>query len=72
MAPCRLVEGHRRFRGAYRLCYHGDHRRRHDDGGSTRLGNVGLLQRDYTAPYHVRRRENVNSRLFKVVQHFRI
>jgi hypothetical protein len=35
----------RRFRGAYCLRHQGD------DGGSTHLRNVGLLQRDYMALY---------------------
>jgi len=42
IAPCSLVEVDRRFRGAYFL-------HQGDDGGSTHLWNVGLLQRDYTA-----------------------
>jgi hypothetical protein len=46
IAPCSLVEVDRRFRGAYCLLHHGD-----EDGGSTHLWNVDLLQRDYKALY---------------------
>jgi hypothetical protein len=46
IASCCLLEVHRRFRGAYCL-----HNLRPDDGGITRLWNVGLLQRDYSALY---------------------
>jgi hypothetical protein len=46
IAPWSLVEIDRRFRGEYCLHHRGD---RPDDGGSTHLWNVGLLQRDYTA-----------------------
>jgi hypothetical protein len=45
IAPFSLVEVDQRFRNVYCL-HHG-----HDDGGSTHLWNVGLLQLDYTALY---------------------
>jgi hypothetical protein len=44
IAPCSLVEGGPRFRGACCL-HHPDH------GGSTHLWNVGVLLRDCTALY---------------------
>jgi hypothetical protein len=46
IAPCSPVEVDLYFRGAYCLHY-----RSSDDGDSTHLWNVCLLQRDYTALY---------------------
>jgi hypothetical protein len=46
IAPCIKVKVYRRFRSTY--CLH----HRSDDRGSTRLRNVCLLQRDYTALYY--------------------
>jgi hypothetical protein len=48
MEPCSLLEVNRRFRGAYCLHHQGI---RPDNRGSTQLGKVVLLLRDYTAPY---------------------
>jgi hypothetical protein len=54
IAPCNLIEVDRRFRGAYCLHHHGDHR-------------LFQLLRDYTAQIpqdcqlHTRRRENLKS-----------
>jgi hypothetical protein len=47
--PCSLVVVDRRLRGAY--CLHNQGNHRPDDGGSTHIWNVSLLQRDYTAPH---------------------
>jgi hypothetical protein len=47
VVPCSHVEVDRRFRGGTASIME-------DDGGSTHLRNVGLLQRDYTA-LHPRR-----------------
>jgi hypothetical protein len=46
VAPCSLVKINWRFKGAYCLHHH-----RPDNGGSTHLWNVCLLQRDYTVIY---------------------
>jgi hypothetical protein len=48
IVPCRLVVVDRRFKGVYCLLCQGD---LPDNGGSTHLRNVGLLQRDYSAQY---------------------
>jgi hypothetical protein len=48
-APCSLVEVGRRFRYAY--CLHHRDIHRPDNGGSTHLWNVGLLQREHMALY---------------------
>jgi hypothetical protein len=51
IAPYNLTEVGRRFRGAYcRVrCIH-----RPDDGGSTHLWNVGLLQQGYTVLLYIK------------------
>jgi hypothetical protein len=49
VTPCSLTGVEWRFRGAYCLHHQGD-----DDGGSTRLWNVGTLQWDYTALHLIR------------------
>jgi hypothetical protein len=57
--PYSFVEADRRFRGAYCLRYQSD------DEGSKHLRNVGLLQRNYTALYHLdtRRRESLKTQI---------
>jgi hypothetical protein len=53
-APCILIGVDRRFRVLYRLHHQGDDYDdddRPDDGGSTHLWKLGLLQLDYTALY---------------------
>jgi hypothetical protein len=47
VAPCRLVEVYRRFRGAY--CFHHRGNHRPDDGGCKNLRNVGKFIPDNTA-----------------------
>jgi hypothetical protein len=48
IAPCRVVEVNRRFRGAYCLHYQGDRR---DSGGCKHVWNASKLSRDYTLWY---------------------
>jgi hypothetical protein len=44
IAPCSIIEAQRCLTSAYGLHHQSD-----DDGGSTHLSNVGLLQQDYRA-----------------------
>jgi hypothetical protein len=67
--PCSVVEVYRRFRGAYCLHHHGDHRKY--DGGSMHLWNVDLLLRHYTAQYPTRlsSSKSCNLCLFQNLKH---